>query len=110
MKLVGVSFKPDLCAAIDEGRKDVTRRSSFKGAVGDVLYVREAIHDGNHGWTTYQRDGALVLIDGLAVQYPTRWKRDKQAAMYMPRWAARTFRRIVDVHTERLHDITEGFV
>lgn len=101
MKLVGVSFKPDLCAAIVEGRKDVTRRSTFKGAVGDVLYVREALAC-DCGSVVYNRDGAHVE--------PVRdwtWRPQRLAAMYMPKWAARTFRRIVDVRTERIRDITE---
>lgn len=76
---------------------------------GKVYYVKEALINGN-GSAYYKADNKLVRTN----KGPRRWKRDDGTpwkpnvipAIYMPKSAARTFIKILDVECERLHDIS----
>jgi len=77
-----------------------------KHHVGDVLYVKEGLRRDKSDFVEYESDGEPVWRDGAMVDWP--WKPEKLAAMYMPKWAARTRLEITDVRLERLTDCSEA--
>jgi len=83
----GISFQPDMVAAIAEGIKTQTRQmlSDRPYKVGEVLYVKE-------GWAR------LSTGDILGGQRP---------AMFMPRHLARYYIKITAIRKQRLWNITE---
>jgi len=88
---------------------------SAKHAVGDQLYVKEALkgsidHDGT--WARYKTDNLMVITRGGYRRWESDdgkpWKNKVIPARYMPRSAARTFIEITDVRCERIQEITES--
>ena len=86
---------------------------SAKHAVGDQLYVKEALkgsidHDGT--WARYKTDNLMVITRGGYRRWESDdgkpWKNKVIPARYMPRSAARTFIEITDVRCERVQDIS----
>jgi len=82
-------------------------------AVGDLLWIREALRRfreppdmGDRGLVVYAADGHFALDGDQECDW--RWKRDKLAAMFMPKWACREYGRVLSVQPERLQDISDG--
>lgn len=75
-------------------------------AVGDRLWVREALHaasnDQGAQWAAYRADGRDVYP---LLRWP--WKRPTLPSIHMPRWASRLTLLVTDVRVERLQDISE---
>lgn len=89
------------------------------GRIGDKLYVREGIQRGaknnpipslNHLWR-YRLDNVPVLVDQRNETSMREWAHhaegDLRTAMFMPKWAARTWLELTDVRIEKLQDISE---
>ena len=77
-------------------------------AVGDILWMREALKRGRFGYTLYATDPLDYLREqdvALVKWWP--WKRDNLPAIFMPRWACRYYARVVSVRPERLQDISD---
>lgn len=77
-------------------------------AVGDSLWVREALRRGKDtNYVKYQIDGEFAWQgqDEDAELVTWAWKPESLAAMYCPRWAARTWLGVTRVKAERLLDI-----
>ncbi len=75
------------------------------GQPGDLRYMREPlIRDG--GYARYKDDGEKVisLLTGDVIEW--RWKRDVISQLYMPKEAARIFKRYEFIHVERLQEIS----
>ena len=93
-----------------EGEKvpaEVIACSSY-GKAGDIRYMREPIYRGFGDVAYYQDDDVMVqsLLTGEAITW--RWKKDVLSGLYMPKEAARTFKRYEFIRVERLHDLAEG--
>jgi hypothetical protein len=69
-------------------------------AVGDRLYIKEGIirHASIPQLVGYYMDGCRVT---------EHWEK-RVTAMFMPKWAARTWLEITDVRAQRLQDISEA--
>jgi hypothetical protein len=109
MKEHGISFSPEMVKAIMEGKKFQTRRITPRTIeVGDRIWVKEALKPDNNEippCVSYALDGAPATDTTCLV--PWNWKRDTLPAMYMPKWAARTWLEVTEVRTELLQDITD---
>lgn len=71
--------------------------------IGTAIYAKEAlIREGITSLTMYEADHEF------SEPVLWRWKRNKLPARYMPKEAARIFRRITRVWPERLQDISEA--
>ena len=84
-------------------------RRSPHGKPGDVWGMKEPLRKSGSGMVVYGDDGTPVWVDG-AESTTWQWKRDILTSMFMPKWAARTFRTITDVRIERVQDISEADV
>lgn len=84
-------------------------------AVGDICWIREALRSSNYRYfigndvepcriAFYAADGVVPINQGRPMRW--RWKRDKLAAIFMPRRAARYHATILNVRPERLQDIS----
>lgn len=123
----GILFTPENCRLVESGVKTQTRRvvkpqpsvidgllvhhvSGSKwetgfpyicpyGQVGDRLYVKEGVivHTSIPQLCGYYRDGARDTEP---------WEK-RLTAMFMPKWAARTWLKITDVRVQRLQEISE---
>jgi hypothetical protein len=71
----------------------------FYGVPGDLLYVKEGviIHGSIPQLVGYYMDGCRVTES---------WE-TRRTAMFMPKWAARTWLEITEVRVERVQDISE---
>lgn len=123
-----ILFSAPMIRAILEGRKTQTRRvlkprgpNVIVGcyewnnaaramlpipryAVGDRLWVREALHRNPvTGIVNYDADG-VCLFDATA--QAKAWKRDFRPGIHMPRWASRITLIVTDVRVQRLVDIS----
>jgi hypothetical protein len=131
VKEIGILFTPDNIRAIRELRKTQTRRTinphpgfesggemskvfrdnvNFNGGravykcpygvPGDRLYIKEGIirHASIPQLVGYYMDGCRVT---------EHWEK-RMTAMFMPKWAARTWLEITDVRVQRLQDISEA--
>lgn len=118
MKETGILFTPDNIRAIREGRKTQTRRvinpqpetnaeggalvplrpSGPYGWIGDRLYVKEGVitHASIPQLVGYYMDGCRVT---------EHWEK-RLTAMFMPKWAARTWLEITEVRVERVQQIS----
>ena len=69
------------------------------GVPGDLLYIKEGviIHGSIPQLVGYYMDGCRVTES---------WE-TRRTAMFMPKWAARTWLKLTDVRVERLQDISE---
>lgn len=75
------------------------------GKPGDRLAVREALVRID-GLAHYAADGATVEDAAFGGSIAWKWSPSRLGAMYMPRYAARTFLEIVDLRIERLQSIS----
>ncbi|MDK1031907.1 MAG: hypothetical protein QGD94_07870 [Planctomycetia bacterium] len=89
-------------------------------AVGDHLYVREALQqmshygDGKDGWEGAQYAATLTPVsyragarEGYCGTAVWQWKRRYLPSMFMPQWAARIWLEVTHVWPERLQDISD---
>lgn len=119
MKERPILFTPDNIRATREGRKTQTRRvikpqpeSNPQGGalvplrppcpygyIGDRLWVKEGVivHCGIPELIGYYMDGCRAT---------EHWM-ERRTAMFMPKWAARTWLKITGVKLERVQDISE---
>ena len=81
-----------------------THRVYPHGQPGDVWGMREPLLRSLGGWCFYKDDERLVWVEHE--QRGWQWKRDTLTSLFMPLWAARTFRTITDVRVERVQDIS----
>jgi len=86
-------------------------RRSPHGRPGDVWGLREPLVRGYADIVQYADDDENVYREtstGASTLEAWQWKRDTLTSLFMPLWAARTFRTITDVHVERVQDISEA--
>ena len=114
--LHGISFIDANVLAIMRGDKTETRRlGKPRWKVGDVLYVKETLTQGGYRHietfvqpehlTNYRSDYAPIFANGEFMIW--KWKRDVLPAMFMPRKAARTFIKVLEIYEEHLWDVTD---
>lgn len=103
----GVRLSPFVSSGVEDGHGYELR--CRYGAVGDRLWVREALQDSPGTWC-YVADAAPVITkpeDGMA---PFVWAHHRTTAycspIHMPRWASRILLTITSVRVERVQDIT----
>jgi len=129
-----ISYTPEMIRARREGRKSVTRRiilpqpEVFDNAgrpdysclsdpkrnwqVGDLLWVKETYCHGVE-WDDCKPSKVDLLCGGNDIWYfadgprPTEGWGKKRSAMFMPKWAARSWDEIVSIRVEQLWEITE---
>ena len=70
-------------------------------AVGERLWVREALERANGEATGYPADGTWLP------NTPWQWKRDTLPSIFMPRWASRITLEVTEVRVQRLQEISE---
>ncbi len=78
--------------------------------LGETVYLKEGLHrDMKLGDTCYDDENMTPVFrnSNFGELVPWPWERVKQSPMFMPEWAARTFRRVTNVRPERLQDISE---
>lgn len=77
------------------------------GKVGDIVYMREPLVEGEGGYAFYKDDGAPVLhaYTGFHVQW--EWKVKTLSQLYMPKFAARSIFQYEFIRVERLKDMSE---
>ena len=110
--------------AIHSSRKTVTRRLAGSPLrlvkAGDLLWVKEKFtvesvrknNDCPVAGITYAADGAAETVPVNDVKILSQVKRKKNGrlavapAIFMPRQAARLTLRVIEVRSEKLHDIT----
>lgn len=74
------------------------------GDVGDVLWVREALHRWP-GSSSYAADGEPLEVQDW--EWFDGYAQATCPSIHMPRWAARLWLRITDVRVQRLQEISE---
>jgi hypothetical protein len=69
--------------------------------------MREPLICGDDGYARYKDDNLTVfsLLDGKPVKWI--WKKDTLSQLYMPKVAARTFKRYEFIRVEKVQDISE---
>jgi len=99
--------------------REIAPRFWVRFAVGDVLWVREALQcdlmenfltgerDTNAAVAYYAADDAEV-VDRAGFNLAWAWKRGTLPAMFMPRAFSRITLKVTGVKVERLQDISEG--
>lgn len=101
-KEIPLLFSAPMVRANRAGLKTQTRRLSFRGQVGDLIWQRE----------TWWHNTSIPGIAGVAYradgEFPphmrgTKWK----PSIFLPRWACRNVFEVTAVRTERLDDISE---
>jgi hypothetical protein len=139
MKITPILFSSEMIHALLNGRKTQTRRIVAAkhvpfienitqqffdgkwddrpfpyGKPGDLLYVRETIHNRpEHGNFYYAADNTGVgeyVFNSLIEMRRERKGRSKKSinSIHMPRFASRLTLELTDVRVERLQDITTG--
>jgi hypothetical protein len=98
------------------GEEDYPEEGTFivnpRYQAGDIIYAKEALRRAEgFSWAQYQAiapsdEGHPPVIVGDGGILPWRWQVNKLASRYMPKQAARIFRRIKRVWPERLQDIS----
>lgn len=79
------------------------------GKVGDIQCLREPLYHNATTRCAYYDDDMTPALDGITGEpIPWRWKREVLPQIFMPKRAARTFRRLAAVRAERLQDISES--
>jgi len=71
-----------------------------------LLWIREALKRSVIDRACYMADDAFVYVAG-DIWSPWTWKRDKLAAMFMPKFACRYYAKVIDVRPEHLQDISD---
>lgn len=133
LKETGISFHKDMIAAIDEDRKDMTRRlinpqpdSQFAlemaldkcryGKPGDLLYVREswfpAAINGNRVLIGYDKNNTDDTNEIITANVDYYWEKlDKGrviSSRFMPKEVARKWLLVKEIRVEQLRDISAG--
>lgn len=132
----GISFRPDMAAAIRAGRKIQTRRIlkpqpsnvdksgrwyrltsggeslncyDLPIAIGDTLWVREPLIN-SAGYVAYAPEHDEASLEFPAAGWPSRWKWKGEylPADEMPKWACRARLRVTDLRIERVQDISDA--
>ena len=88
---------------------DYSRDHPRHGRPGDVWGLREPLVRGYADIVQYADDDENVYREtstGASTLEAWQWKRDTLTSLFMPLWAARTFRTITDVRVERVQDIS----
>lgn len=99
----------DMCIA--DGNRFVDEHGNdYKCPYGyptDLRYMREPLYHGFGGVAFYKDDDVMVtnLLTGEPISW--RWKVDVLSQLYMPKIAARTFKRYDFIRAERLKKISE---
>ena len=78
----------------------VTVRPSYQ--VGEVAYIKEAIHRFNVKYASYSSDYTPVMFLQSTNRFHWRWKRGKLSPLFLPYNAARDFAQVTGVGVERL--------
>lgn len=88
------------CDNPDSYTVEMALRHCRHGKIGDRLYVKEGVivWDGVKKLVGYYMDGCR----------PTMRGHKRLTAMFMPKWAARTWLEITEVRIERLQNISEA--
>lgn len=75
----------------------------------DLRYMREPLYRGKDGFAYYLDDlvGAPVLHLVTGEKIPWAWKVKTLSGMYMPKYAARTFKRYKTLRVERVQEISK---
>lgn len=89
----------------------VSNAKSFRCPYGnpdDVVYMREPLYCGANDIAYYKdtEEMARSLLTGEPIRW--KWQKDVLAGMYMPKDAARSFFRYVDIRVERLKEISDA--
>lgn len=75
------------------------------GAIGDILWAREACHwDGDTKWTDLAPIGNWWYKADCPEGYSPKWR----PSIHMPKEAARIWEKITDIRVERLNSIDDG--
>lgn len=74
----------------------------------ELRYMREPMYRSYQGYANYLDDNqaALNILTGEPI--PWTWKVKTLSSMYMPKFAARTFKRYEFIRVERLQDISKA--
>ena len=89
----------------EKGIKEIVNVCPY-GQPGDLRYMREPLCWGQGDLACYQDTSELArnLLTGEPIAW--RWKKDVLSGMFMPKEAARTFKRYKFVRVERLQEIS----
>lgn len=74
-------------------------------AVGQLLWIREALVRGPNAEVLYAVDSVLAGKHHIPTIW--HWDRDKLSAMFMPKYACRYWARVLSMRPERLQEVTD---
>jgi len=96
-------FSSEMVRALIEGRKSQSRRLSFRGAVGDKIWVKETFKYRSVGpGIVYRADDPAGKADVVDHAFGP-WK----PSIFMPKKACRIWLQVDAVRQERLQEISE---
>lgn len=110
-KMIGDWIHWNLVIAQEDGRFCNENGDDYKCPYGyptDLRYMREPLYLGFGGVAFYKDDDVMVtnLLTGDPISW--QWKVETLSQLYMPKVAARTFKRYDFIRAERLKSITEA--
>lgn len=77
------------------------------GRDSDIRYMREPLYKGFGDYVYYQDDKVVAINLRTGNPMKWRWKTDVLSGMFMPKVAARTFKRYEFIRVERLQEISD---
>lgn len=123
LKMIDAAASAGECHPLESGRQHANSQSYYRewcpfGAVGDRLWVREAIFPAplelqsspprETKWNIAYRGGAQLEKTAPATYNPTIYNYERWTpSIHMPRWASRITLEITGVRVERLNSMTE---